>query len=712
MEAIHKNLLEFMGNRNTFVIPVYQRNYAWDKQQCERLFDDIANVHIEGLKTYFLGASVVVSERSNELILIDGQQRMTTISLLLLAICKLLNSNKIKSSDEFLSETIWEDYLVNKRLKETTKYIRLKQVNQDSEAYTNLFYDESSDNYDNDPELKKTAIYKNYKILEKKVLDFCRKYTIDDLWQCFKKLQIVQIELKTEHGDKPQSVFETINATGKRLEDADLIRNYVLMNRSKEVQEKWFKEYWKPIERLTRIESKKEVYESHTTQAIWYYLMYQKASYFNERDIYKEFRQYVMGWEESRLERFINEIKQFAQYYRWFVVKADNPNFEKYLQMFRTLGQTTPYSYFMSLMDAYNEQKLDEKTVCGALKFILTYYIRRSVLDLSTNPYNSLYPTLVKNIKKSTQQSHLDSLYDVFARLPYGSRYPKDSELKDDMAKQEFYRFKKVTKIVLETMCNHQQKEKVTIDNTITIEHVMPQKLTPEWEKDLGDNWKDVRERCVHTIGNITLTGYSSEHKNKPFAEKKQLMKQYSHISLNKYFEDIDTWDEAAIRQRAEHMIDLFIKVYPDIKDREKYRTENDKDALLDFTDWVEIRFFQNSLRELDMLKKGFKPESIKIGDKKIEGKTWKEIMPKVLQYCEETCTLQAIEDSLTSKSREYSDELKVSIVSDSKISNWTAQQSVDFLRKLDICDKLECIQIKLQVNPRLEELQEKAGRY
>ena len=282
MRASEISLLEFMGNKNHFIIPKYQRNYTWDKVQCERLFDDIVNIHTQQLKTYFLGASVIVSEWTNEPILIDGQQRMTSISLLLLAICNLLKSGKITSENDWLHDIIWEDYLINKRSKEKSQWIRLKQVNQDSTAYENLFIPEEDAKYDTSPKLRETPIYINYKLFEEKIITFCKEYTIDDLWHAFAKLLIVHIELKIEYGDKPQVVFETINSTGKKLEDADLIRNYILMERDKETQDHWFEKYWQPIEKNTLL-TKKGKQESYTTQAIVNYLMYEQEDAFNKK---------------------------------------------------------------------------------------------------------------------------------------------------------------------------------------------------------------------------------------------------------------------------------------------------------------------------------------------------------------------------------------------------------------------------------------------
>ncbi len=632
MEAVHKNLLEFMANQNHFIIPKYQRNYAWDKRQCERLFNDISNIYHNKLETYFLGASVVVvSERPNELILIDGQQRLTSISLLMLAICNLLKQKKIKSNDPYLHETIWEDYLINKRKEKSPQWIRLKQVNQDSTAYANLFYDENDLGYDQDKTLKQTAIYENYQLFNKKVLDFCKKHSIDDFWASFQKLQIVQIVLKIKDGDKPQIVFETINSTGKRLKDADLIRNYILMDRSQELQDRWFDEYWETIETNTLFIGKKQI--SDTTTAILYYLIYKNQVLLKEKDVYSYFRKYIdnlskqpdsetlQKTEIENIEDCLSELIDFTEYYRWFVLECPEPKLEKYFSIFRTLNQKTPYPYFMALMDlVYKKQTLDLNDAVRILDFLKNYYIRRSVISLSTNAYNKLYSSLHKRVneKLESNNSYITSLYAVFANASHGERYPDNDEIVKELHDKPVYKgSKKLCKHILENLCNYGNNEKIEVNKDITIEHIMPQTLNAQWIKDLGENAGDIHEKYLDTIGNLTLTGYNSKHSNKPFTDKKQLMKKYSNISLNKHFEQVDIWNEEQIKIRAKDMTSLFNQVFPDIPNRKEYKNQD--------TGYIGLSDFDPT---------GTKPELYKLfGDVyKLKYKNWRCLLQSVLK--------------------------------------------------------------------------------
>lgn len=580
MEAQHRRFLEFIGSKNSWIIPVYQRSYAWDKKDCERLFDDIANIHYNQLNTYFMGATVVVSENNaNELLLIDGQQRITSISLLLLAIRNILIKRKDLSTNEHLAEQIWESYLVNKWASGKSTFLRLKQVNQDSTAYQNLLYPKDSAGYDPDPNLNKKPIYKNYKVFEKKLNEFCKNNTIDDLWECFQKIQIVEILLKTEQGDKPQSVFETINHTGKKLEPADLIRNYILMQESKEIQEKWFNEFWQKIEENTIIKDKPQ-----TTKAIWNYLVccYTMEN-INEDKTYSIFVQYMNDFKEiSEKEEQLAKLKRFTGYYKWFEYTCPNRKFEKYFKFFREVNQSTQNPYFMSLMEKYHNQELSEQTVCDALQFIQNYYIRRHMINAPTNQYTKTYPALIKYLQNTSETEYMEKMYEYFTNLVEYQKYVTDSEITTAFKELPLYDIKKkILKKVFEIMCNKKSREPIEMEQS-TIEHIMPQTLNEQWKNEIGNDWKIIHEKYLHTIGNLTLTGYNSNLGNKPFSEKKEILQENSNISWNRNICAYDQWNERSIIANTENMTNLFISIFPDISNREKYKKDISSFSRLD----------------------------------------------------------------------------------------------------------------------------------
>ena len=588
MDVAKQSLKEFMSSKNSFIVPVYQRNYAWKKEHCEKLFDDIA--HARNLPNYFLGACVVVSENPNELLLIDGQQRMTSLSILLIAIYDLLKDREIDSASDSLAEEILEDYLVNKRKQDTPEYIRLKQVNYDSHAYQSLL----KKDYRRDHRLNEADDYRafsadiiagndivrNHKMLKTKIRTFCKDNSIDDFWAAFNKVELAVITLKPDHGDKPQLVFETINSTGTPLANADLIRNYVLMDHDRATQTRFFNEYWQPIEQKTRIQKGNNKYESKTTEAIRYYLTCKTGSHISDKAVYDVFKVVYDAMSkahlkdkgnEANIEYYLQELLRFCQYYHWFAVSCPISEFEEYLAVFREAKQSAPYSYFMHLMDAYdsyekdNTTGLDKQTVITALQFTTDYFIRRQLcVELSSRQYLSLYPNLIKKLRECLQSDYITELYEFFANQPRETRYIGKAELIDVLQTDTFYDRKPstVSKMVLEQLCNADSKEKITIDKTITIEHVMPQTLNPDWRNMLGENYQQVHNDYLHVLGNVTLTGYNSEYSNKSFADKKALFLEYSNIPLNDYFKDIDKWDEEEIKKRGKILAEKLHSIY------------------------------------------------------------------------------------------------------------------------------------------------------
>ena len=315
---------------------------------------------------------------------------------------------------------------------------------------------------------------------------------------------------------------------------------------------------------------------SYTTHAIANYLMYEQEDAFNEKNVYKKFKEHIykLGNNKESIETFLSKLLRFSKYYKWFAFRCEeNTKLEKYFYEFRLLNQTTTYPYFMDLMDLYENEKLTLNTVCQVLEFILQYYVRRSTIGLSTNVYRPLYPTLKTRIKTQNDTEYLNALYGVFVSVAYRERYPDNQEIRNELLHKPFFNIpNRLKKMVLEKLCNYNSNEKIVIDGNITIEHIMPQTLTEKWKRELGGNWQDIHDTYVHTIGNLTLTGYNSKHSNKSFFEKKDLIKEYSNIPLNKYFEDVEKWGKNEIYNRCIHMINLFNEVFPDISNRSEYR--------------------------------------------------------------------------------------------------------------------------------------------
>lgn len=611
MEAVHKFLYEFMGSKNDFIIPVYQRNYDWKEENTKTLFESLLFILKEDLEEYFIGAFTVVNERSNKLLLIDGQQRFTTISLFLLAIHNLLKAGDIQTKENSLKDRILKEHLIDEYTEDKNKRIKLKQVNQDSSAYEGLF---EIENYKN--EWKTSNIYKNYDFLKDEILEFCNKGNdVKLLYEAFKKIKIVNIELFPPK-DKPQLVFETINATGKKLSDADLIRNYILMDKTNDQQKELFENYWTAIEQNTRYEEEKKTREE-TTTFIWYFLMCEKSQNLKETDTYKNFRAYINEnyKEQEKLKNFLETAKRFSEYYKWFSCPDKCNNiYKSYFQTLQDLKQTTCFPYLLSLMDWWEQDKSRSLNVHTILQFIIHYYVRRNICKESTTVYSKFFPLIDKRIERyENDDSYLNNFYRVFAN-EISAFIPTDAQVKASLQSigLHFYKLKNSYKWIFEKLVNQDSKEKIKMEN-ITIERVMPEKLTDDWRRMLkaeneNANVEEIHNNYLHSLGNLTVTGYNSELKNKTFKEKKELMKAKSNIHLNKYFENIEIWDKEAIKERSKFLAGEICEVLKH-QDLKKYKTQTAiSEAYISLEEAIDLTKTRKELKPLNfkILKKSY----------------------------------------------------------------------------------------------------------
>lgn len=629
MEAVHKFLYEFMGSKNDFIIPVYQRNYDWKEENTKTLFESLLFILKEDLKEdleeYFIGAFTVVNERSNKLLLIDGQQRFTTISLFLLAIHNLLKAGDIQTEKEDLKDEILDDYLKHPRKKE--EYVKLKQVNQDSSAYEGLFEIEKYKN-----EWKTSNIYKNYNYLKEAILEFCKdeKKDVKLLYEAFKKIKIVNIELFPPK-DRPQLVFETINATGKKLSDADLIRNYILMDKTNDQQKELFENYWTAIEQNTRYEEEKKTREE-TTKFIWYFLMCEKSQNLKETDTYKNFRAYINEnyKEQEKLKEFLQKAKRFSEYYKWFSCPDKCNNiYKSYFQTLQDLNQATCFPYLLSLMDWWEQDKSRSLNVHTILEFIIHYYVRRNICKEKTNVYNYFFPLIAKRIdNQENDDSYLENFYRVFAN-ENSAFVPTDPQVKASLQSigLDFYKLNSCQwifeKLVNQDSQNSEDKIKM---GDIIIEHVMPEKLTDDWRRMLKirDEKTDVEaihNNYLHNLGNLTVTGYNSKLGNRTFKEKKGIYLNRP-IAINRDFENIEIWDKKTIQERTKK---LAIKICEILKhqDLKKYKTQ---------TAISEAYISLEAAIDLTKTRKGLDPLEFKIYEESyhLKKRNWNVLITKV----------------------------------------------------------------------------------
>ena len=548
MEANKRYILrDIIGaNKTLFKIPVYQRNYDWADYHCIRLLKDIAEL-INTPNSHFTGTIVYMMEKFDfgltQVILIDGQQRLTTIMLILKA---LSDCSKTIDGDN-TSKEIDDTFLCNKWCDEKYK-IKLKPVKTDNEQFT-LLMDDKFDDMNID-----SHIYINYKII-KETFDkwIIKGVKAMDILDALTRLQVVEIVLD-EGKDDPQIIFESINSTGLDLSNSDLIRNFLLMNCDN--QEYMYENYWLYIEKaLTN-----GVDYKNLDFFMAMYLTFKLSAPMNSKDLYRKFIK-LFDDENYTKESMLEELKYYCDIFKLFIHydKDRDTEFTKStyqsLAGFRALKQTTIYPFLFHLFDDYKNNIIDQVILAKVLKFLLSYLIRRIVCGSTSNTLRGLFVYLYNRIFKVSinKKKYYESINKFFFTLNTKDVIPTDDEFRTSLKYSNLYSNNAVCKFILMDIENGNDKEILSLEN-ITIEHVMPQTLTVEWKNMLGDNYEEVHNKLIHTLGNLSVTGYNSTLSNKKFEEKKELLVESKAVKLNKYILECSAWNYETILARADSL--------------------------------------------------------------------------------------------------------------------------------------------------------------
>lgn len=559
MHAQEKPFLQFLeGVDKKFVIPVYQRNYDWRREHCDQLYNDLLDITKYKFKNHFLGSIVYVFDESRpgmEFLIIDGQQRIATISLLLLAIHNLLDKGEIESKAELLKEQISELYLIDKFSKRE-KRIKLKPVKADNQAFLKLFNNNSED-YIWSSNITKNYLYFLNRIKESKIL-------ADDLFEAIKKLVIVDIRLNS-NDDDPQLIFESLNSTGLNLTQADLVRNYILMGKLKDIQEKYYEAYWNPIEKNTQY---------RVDSFIRDYLTLKERVIPNKDKIYSSFKKYVQkNYPNGDIENLLKELLKFSRYYtRIAFSQDDDPMVKTTLRRINNLDVTVSYPFLLEVFAYHEDRVISKVDLINILNSIETYAFRRLICNVPTNALNKVFTTLGREIKKHAdfKENYFEIFKYTLINKKYSQRFPVDEEFSEMLRTRDIYNFKSKNKLhLLERLENYDNVEKVSVEELLNegklnIEHIMPRTLSVKWKEFLGDNWKEMHDKYINTLGNITLTGYNSKMSNRLFLEKRDMEKGFkdSKLSLNKYLWNLDNWNENTIIRRANKLINIALKIW------------------------------------------------------------------------------------------------------------------------------------------------------
>ncbi|WRB84432.1 DUF262 and DUF1524 domain-containing protein [Helicobacter pylori] len=607
MKADAIKLLDFIGKsqEKQFVIPIYQRVYSWEKEQCKQLWDDIiktgGNDQIEG---HFIGSIVFVHDgiyttNYNELLIIDGQQRLTTITLLFIALRDYLNDE-----DEFLEkfsrQKIQNHYLINSDEKGDKKF---KLILSEPDRDTLLSLIDENRRKPSEPSLK---IMENFKLFE----EWIRKNTdkLETIFKGLEKLMVVEISL--ERGkDNPQLIFESMNSTGKDLTQTDLIRNYILMGLEPEKQKIFYEKYWRAME-----ENFKQN-ETLFNQFVRHYLTIKTRDIPNIHKVYEAFKRYQQE-RGIETEALLQDLQKYCGFFCQIVFKKeDDKDLNKALSFLVDLEMDVIYPLLLELYSDYSDGVLSKQDFIPIIALIESYIFRRAVCGLGTNSLNKVFPSFTKHIQKD---EYFKSLKAHFGYLTEKQRFPNNDEFKKLFITIDFYNFKR-KKYFFERLENFERNERV-YTHEYTIEHIMPQTLTEEWKRDLGENFQAIHDKYLHTIGNLTLTGYNQEYSNNSFQEKRDMEKGFkqSPLKLNQSLKDDSesVFGEKEIEKRANDLADWALKIwtYPKLEAEtlEKYKPKKEKKVY----DLNSYKFGSHSRELFDILSKEIKALDERITEK------------------------------------------------------------------------------------------------
>jgi uncharacterized protein with ParB-like and HNH nuclease domain len=534
-------------NGRQFLVPVYQRNYDWKVEHCDKLIDDVIEAGKKD-KDHFLGTVVYLVDHSSsamtKVLIIDGQQRLTTTLITLKAIAELAQINQ----DAGTAQNIYEQYLFNKFYDEfdPSDKFKLKPVDEDNIQFIKLM------NNQIDEMNSSSNLYLNYKRIYAKIeLALSRGITPKTIFKGINLLNIVEIVL--EKGvDDPQEIFESINSTGLELSNSDLIRNFLLM--SVDDQTRLYNEYWKPIYQL--------IGGDYLEDYIFDYLSFRYCININSKRVYRMFVEYYITNNHTN-ESMLKDLKYFAVIYDAFLRHSNrySERINDYLEAYRFIDQSTIYPFLLSVFNDYENKIITEDTLVDVLKLFLSYFVKRLVCGVPSNSLRGLFLNLYNRVFKieTNKQRYYDSICTFLYDIKSKDEVPQDATFLHDLMSANLYQSQRLTKFLLDLVENHNYKETVNTAQT-SIEHIMPQTLENSWIKMLGEKYENIHSLYLHTLGNLSLSGYNSDMSNKAFEKKKQLLIENSKIVvLNLDVVNQEVWTEVQIQARAKRLADIIL---------------------------------------------------------------------------------------------------------------------------------------------------------
>jgi uncharacterized protein with ParB-like and HNH nuclease domain len=574
MRANETKILPFIkGQEKRFVIPVYQRNYSWNTDNCLQLFNDLESVIRENRRSHFFGSVVHLYDMGDERLIIDGQQRITTVFLFILA---LLHEKEEHDTDEnFETRKVYNEYLIDEYKRGE---IKLRLIKNDQKALAALF--------------EKQEISSNIALNYRYLRGLIKKssYSLSELFAAAEKLFIVEIELRFGDDD-PQLIFESLNSTGLDLSEADKVRNFILMRLESSKQEAYYEKYWNKIENLTEKSAKDGV-----TFFLRDFLTYKERRIPIISRIYFAFKEFVQQKhpDDASKTLLLSELLTFANYYNQISeAYHENKDIEKLLKRLSRLDVKVINPFLLEIMHDFSIEKiLSEEQLKEILSVLEVFLVRRILADVPTNSLNKMFVTLGRDIKNEPEykEQYAEIFKYLLLKKQSNQRMPRDEELKRYILLKDFYNMKSYKDYIFERLENFGSKEHLMVEDA-SYEHIMPQNLTEVWKKELGNDYERVHKEYLHTLGNLTLlnTGRNSGMSNKSFKEKKYCEGGFaaSRIYLNDSVKNKEHWNEEAIKERTALLTERLLQIWPlcattygraDADTENSYGLDEDKD--------------------------------------------------------------------------------------------------------------------------------------
>jgi uncharacterized protein with ParB-like and HNH nuclease domain len=559
MEANKRRLAELVGGSVQFVIPVFQRDYNWAEEQCEQLWGDVERIGEKGHGDHFFGPVVYISTKGagaafTRWLLIDGQQRMTTVSLLMAAVRDHLREQSSAGSDGNAAK-IQHDFLINTFEKDSQRR-KLVLRERDDQTLSWLIEGEEEPTAGG----KSPTVIQNYRFFRSKLQTDA---DLDTILSGVGRLAVVDVRLD-QGTDDPQQIFESLNSTGLDLTQADLVRNYVLMGLDETEQTRLFRKFWQKIERL--YSGSAAQFDTFLRDFVALDQQVQKQGRVDQ--VYATFR---LAFEDrkadpAQLEKLLNRMVRHARYHAAFVMGTNEfPEVADRLARLRALA-TTPAILVMRLLHAYEENYMTNQDLSAALDLVESYLIRRDVCGLQTRSYWQQFSRLAYALARDDALGSLNVQFYWLGSTNYA--FPTDGEFRHALEEEELYG-RQICRTLLERLENGTSKER-TDTSGYSIEHVMPQNenLHEDWQKMLGQDWKETQATWLHRLGNLTLTAYNPTLSDRPFEEKKSVGNGFneSPLRLNQFIKNRDTWTSEEMRGRGKLLSKLALKIWCGLK--------------------------------------------------------------------------------------------------------------------------------------------------